>query len=79
LEQTGFINVEVKNITPALWVSQSLIAYLFAKPGRKTWQLRNPFLTLLFMTTARFLAFPALCLGNLCGQGDCLQVTATKA
>jgi 2-polyprenyl-3-methyl-5-hydroxy-6-metoxy-1,4-benzoquinol methylase len=79
LEQTGFVNVEIKIITPALWVSQSLIACLFAKPGRKTWQLRNPFLTLLFMTLARFLAFPALCMGNLLGKGDCLQVTATKA
>lgn len=79
LEQTGFVNVEIHNITPALWVSQSLIAYLFAKPGSKTWQLRNPFLTLLFMTTARFLAFPALWIGNLRGKGDCLQVTATKA
>jgi SAM-dependent methyltransferase len=79
LEQTGFVDIEIHDITPALWVSQSLIAYLFAEPGRKTWQLRNPFLTLLFMTTARFLAFPALCLGNLRGKGDCLQVTATKA
>jgi 2-polyprenyl-3-methyl-5-hydroxy-6-metoxy-1,4-benzoquinol methylase len=79
LEQTGFVDIEIKDITPALWVSQSLIAYLFAKPGLKTWQLRNPFLTLLFMTTARFLAFPALWLGNLRGKGDCLQVTASKA
>jgi 2-polyprenyl-3-methyl-5-hydroxy-6-metoxy-1,4-benzoquinol methylase len=79
LEQTGFVDIQIKDITPALWVSQSLIAFLFAKPGLKTWQLRNPFLTLLFMTTARFLAFPALCLGNLLGKGDCLQVTATRA
>jgi 2-polyprenyl-3-methyl-5-hydroxy-6-metoxy-1,4-benzoquinol methylase len=79
LEQTGFVNIQIKNITPAWWVSQSLIAYLFAKPGRKTRQLRNPFLTLLFITTARFLAFPALCLCNLRGKGDCLKVTATKA
>jgi 2-polyprenyl-3-methyl-5-hydroxy-6-metoxy-1,4-benzoquinol methylase len=79
LEQIGFVNIEIRDITPALWVSQSLIVYLFAKPGRKTWQLRNPFLTVLFMTTARLLAFPALWLGNLRGKGDCLQVTATKA
>ena len=79
LEQTGFVDIEIEDITPALWVSQSVIAYLFAKPGVKTWQLRNPFLILLFMTTARFLAFPALWLGNLRGKGDCLQVTATKA
>ena len=78
LEQTGFVDVEIQEITPALWVAQSLIAYLFAKPGKKTWQLRNPFLTLLFMTMARFLAFPALWFGNLRGKGDCLKVTASK-
>jgi hypothetical protein len=59
-------------------VAQSLIAYLFAKGGRKTWQLRNPFLTLLFMTIARFVAFPALWFGNFRGQGDCILVTARK-
>jgi SAM-dependent methyltransferase len=78
LEETGYARIEMRQITPALWVAQSLIAYLFAKRGRKTWQLRNPLLTLLFMTIARFVAFPALWLGNFRGQGDCLQVVATK-
>jgi SAM-dependent methyltransferase len=78
LEETGFARIEVRQITPALWVTQSLIAYLFAKRGRKTSQLRNPFLTLFFMMIARFVAFPALWLGNIRGRGDCLQVVATK-
>jgi hypothetical protein len=79
LEETGYARIEIRQITPALWVAQSLIAFLFAKPGRKTWQLRNPFLTLLFMMTARCVGFPALWLGNFCGRGDCLQVVAMKA
>jgi len=78
LEETGFARIEVRQITPALWVTQSLIACLFAKRGRKTSQLRNPFLTLFFMMIARFVAFPALWLGNFRGRGDCLQVVATK-
>lgn len=79
LEETGYAKIEIRQITPALWVAQSLIAFLFAKRGSKTWQLRNPFLTLLFMMTARLLAFPVLWLGNLRGRGDCLQVVATRA
>jgi hypothetical protein len=78
LEETGYAKIEIRQITPALWVAQSLIAFLFAKRGSKTWQLRNPFLTLLFMMTARLLAFPVLWFGNLRGRGDCLQVVATK-
>lgn len=79
LEETGYSRIEILQITPALWVAQSLIAYIFSKPGTKTWQLRNPFLTLLFMMTARFVAFPTLWLGNLLGRGDCLQIVAMKA
>jgi SAM-dependent methyltransferase len=79
LAETGYSRIEMRQITPALWVAQSFIARLFAKEGRKTWQLRNPFLTLLFMMIARFVVFPAFWLGNRRGQGDCLVAVATKA
>jgi 2-polyprenyl-3-methyl-5-hydroxy-6-metoxy-1,4-benzoquinol methylase len=78
LAETGFSNIEIQQVSPALWVAQSTIAYLFAKPGTKTWQLRNPFLTLLFMGLARFVAFPKLWLENRRGYGDCLLVIATR-
>ena len=78
LEETGFTSVDVRKITPALWVAQSTIARIFAKYGRKTWQLRNPFLTLLFMIIARFFLFPGLWIGNRTGHGDCLLAVATK-
>jgi 2-polyprenyl-3-methyl-5-hydroxy-6-metoxy-1,4-benzoquinol methylase len=78
LERTGYGDIEIRQITPALWLAQSAIASLFAKPGQKTRQLRNPFLTLIFMTLARLVVFPALWLGNRLGQGDCLQIIATK-
>jgi SAM-dependent methyltransferase len=75
----GFTRIEVRQITPSLWVAQSLIAYFFAKKGRKTRELRNPFLTMFLMLFVRFILFPALWLGNLIGRGDCLLAVASKA
>jgi SAM-dependent methyltransferase len=79
LAETGFSRIEIQQISPALWVAQSTIAHLFAKQGSKTWQLRNPFLTLLFMALARFVAFPKLWFENRRGHGDCLLAVATRA
>jgi SAM-dependent methyltransferase len=79
LTDAGFRNVETHQITPALWVTQSSIAWLFAREGRKNGQLRNPFLTVSLMVLARFVLFPALWLGDRTGRGDCLLVFATKA
>jgi 2-polyprenyl-3-methyl-5-hydroxy-6-metoxy-1,4-benzoquinol methylase len=78
LADTGFAKIEIKQITPALWVAQSILVFLFAGKGKKTRQLRNPFLTLFLMTVARFVFFPVLWLGNRLGRGDCLQAVATK-
>ena len=78
LTETGFSRIEIQQISPALWVAQSTIAHLFARKGSKTWQLRNPFLTLLFMALARFVAFPKLWLENRRGHGDCLLAVATR-
>jgi 2-polyprenyl-3-methyl-5-hydroxy-6-metoxy-1,4-benzoquinol methylase len=79
LVETGYTGIEIRQITPALWVAQSAIVSVFAKEGRKTRQLRNPFLTLFFMLLARCVLFPVLWLGNWLGQGDCLLAVATKA
>jgi 2-polyprenyl-3-methyl-5-hydroxy-6-metoxy-1,4-benzoquinol methylase len=78
LERNGYTDISIRQITPALWVTQSIIASIFATPGQKTKQLRNPFLALILMTVARFLAFPFLWLGNRLGRGDCLQAIARK-
>jgi len=79
LSDTGFAKIELRQITPALWVAQSLLVFLFASKGQKTSQMRNPVLTLVFMVFARFVLFPALWLGNRLGRGDCLLAVATKA
>jgi SAM-dependent methyltransferase len=78
LADTGFGQVEIRQITPALWVTQSIIAWLFAREGRKNRQLRNPFLTMALLVFIRGLLFPVLWLGNRRGRGDCLLAVASK-
>ena len=79
LERCGFHDVKIRQISPSLWSTGSIIASLFARPGKPTRQLRNPVLVLGFMLISRFLCFPALWLGNRLGRGDCLITTAAAA
>jgi hypothetical protein len=78
LTDAGYADIEVRQITPALWVAGSLIAYFFAREGRKTRELRSPFWVGLLMVFARFVLFSALWLGYRRGYGDCLLVIATR-
>jgi len=77
LTGAGFRNIKIRHITPSLWAASSVIAWLFAKPGKPNRQLRNPVLVLVLMLVARFLFFPLLILGNMLRRGDCLIVTGT--
>lgn len=78
LEGAGFEIVEMRHETPALWVAHSIIARVFARKGRPTLQLRNPFLVAGLMLIIRGCLFPILWLGNRLSRGDCLVVTAKK-
>ena len=78
LGEAGFDLIEARQITPALWVAQSLIALAFARPGRTTRALRNPLLVAGLMAVARLLLFPLLWLGNRLGRGDCLIAVAAR-
>lgn len=78
LADAGFVRVRIGNVTPALWVAQTIIGSIFARRGRPTRQLRSPFLLPLLMLIVRGLFFPALYLGNKAGRGDCLVVEARK-
>jgi SAM-dependent methyltransferase len=77
LVETGFADVEVRQITPALWVASSIITRVFASRGRPTRQLRNPLLILTLMGFARIIMFPVLYFGNRLGRGDCLVAVAS--
>ncbi len=79
MEQAGFTTIEIRQVTPALWVAMSIIAKVFAKKGQPTRQLRNPVLVVALLFLIRFAAFPVLWLQNMRGRGDGLLITASKA
>jgi len=76
LLETGFTEIELRQITPALWVASSLITSIFSNGGRPTRQLRNPLLVLSLIALARLIMFPLLSLANYRGRGDCLIAVA---
>ena len=76
LQFSGFEITELKYATPSHWMSQSIVAAMFARSGRQTRHLRSPFLVASLMIFCRFFLFPFLWLGNLTGRGDCLIVEA---
>lgn len=78
LEQIGYSDIRIWQITPALWVANSTVARLFAVEGKKTTQLRSSLLIFLLMALARFVLFPALWLANKSGHGDCLLAVGTR-
>lgn len=79
LSQAGFELKEWRQETPALWVTHSIIARLFAKPRQPTKQLRSVPLVVSLILLIRGFFFPLLWLGNLSKRGDCLVVIARKS
>ena len=79
LKETGFCRVSVRQITPALWISSSIVALVFARRGRMTTELRSPRLIPGLVLLTRGILFPLLFLGNRLGRGDCLVLTATRS
>lgn len=75
LARSGFEVKKIKFVTPSHWLTQSIIASIFAKPGKETRQLRNPLLVAFLMLFC-WLFFPILWIGNITGHGDCLVVEA---
>ena len=78
LAETGFAIVSVREITPALWVAQSTLAWAFAGRADQPRRLRSTVLIGALMLIARGLLFPLLWLGNRLGRGDCLVVKARR-
>jgi SAM-dependent methyltransferase len=79
LEQTGFTGIEIRQVTPALWVAASVIARIFAKEGQPTREFHNPMLVIALLFLVRFVTFPVLWFQNRRNRGDCLLITASKA
>jgi SAM-dependent methyltransferase len=78
LQESGFEIRKAKQVTPALWVAQTIIARFKARPGKVTAALRDPRLVVPLIVLARGLLFPWLCLNNRLGAGDCLAVVARR-
>jgi 2-polyprenyl-3-methyl-5-hydroxy-6-metoxy-1,4-benzoquinol methylase len=78
LERTGFEVVEMKTLTPALWIAQSVAAACWGRPGIPTLQMRKPAIMAPLMLSIRGLLFPLLWVQNRKGSGDCLVVTARR-
>jgi SAM-dependent methyltransferase len=79
LEKSGYRDIQIRQITPALWVASSIIARLFSRQGKATRQLRNPFLLFPLVVICRTICFPLFYWGNRAGHGDCLVAVATRA
>ena len=78
LAESGFEIRKLRQVTPALWVAQSVIARFAARPGKVTGALRDPKLVVPLILLARGLLFAWLWLNNRLGFGDCLAVVARK-
>ena len=78
LASSGFEIIGRDNVSPALWVAQSLIAHRYAQPGRPTLQMRNPAIVGPLLLATRGLLFPVLWAANRRGRGDCLRITARR-
>jgi 2-polyprenyl-3-methyl-5-hydroxy-6-metoxy-1,4-benzoquinol methylase len=78
LKATGFDQVHICNVTPALWVSSSVITRTFSRQGKTTTALRSPWLIPVLMFITRTLLCPLLAFGNWFGRGDCLVANAIR-
>ena len=78
LREAGFRVEALRHVTPALWVAHSVIAALFARPGRPTRELRKALLVGPLTLAVRLAGFPFLCLSDRLGRGDGLVVEAVR-
>ena len=78
LQISGFKFDTLRQETPSLWFSLSILASIFSKRGKPTNQLRSTILVAGLMLIIRMLCFPLLFLGNQLGKGDCLVCIAIK-
>ena len=78
LREAGFDILHEKQITPALWVAQTVIARFCARQGRVTRALRDARLIVPLILLSRFILFLWLWLNNRLRRGDCLVIAARK-
>lgn len=78
LEKADLEVTDVKTRSPTLWIVQSALAYLYAKPGSPTFQMRRPALVGLAIIGVRLFGFPFLLVQHRRDKGECLIVIARR-
>jgi SAM-dependent methyltransferase len=79
LRECGFDVISTRQIAPALWVAQSLLAWLGRSRTLDRSLIRKRWLVAGLMLAIRGGMFPLLWLANRVGRGDCLVVKARRA
>lgn len=78
LTESGFLVREMRCVTPALWLTQSILLALYSRPGKPTDRLDKPILLAGWMLVLRGFFFPTLFFLNRALRGDCLLVRARR-
>lgn len=78
LRQSGFTTKHISQVSPALWITHSIITAIFAREGATSSKLRSVVWVVPIMLLVRVLAFPFIWILNRTGIGDCLLCIAHK-
>lgn len=78
LAESGFLVRDMACVTPALWLTQSILVGLYSWPDKPTDRLDKPTLLAGWMLVLRGFFFPTLFFLNRALRGDCLVVRARR-
>lgn len=78
LAENGFLVRDMACVTPALWLTQSILVGLYSWPDKPTERLDKPTLLAGWMLVLRGFFFPTLFFLNRALRGDCLVVRARR-
>lgn len=78
LTESGFLVRDMICVTPALWLTQSILVGLYSWPDKPTDRLDKPTLLAGWMLVLRGFFFPTLFFLNRALRGDCLMVRARR-
>ncbi len=78
LNDKGLSIISMNSVSPAQWISMSIISVLFFKKGQPTKMMRNPLLLSILMILIKVIFFIPIYIFNKFMMGDCLKIVAKK-